>query len=376
MMDSQSMGVKRSVGTSVLVCVRNPGLMQTGQAEANIKAERRKSAHRLTPQRIGAGALMPQFAGSRTGGAVYWGHAGVATHGGELLTPQHTGSGLVPQYTGSSRTLIPQHTGGNNRSLTMRSPLLSPVGYSLCGFGSPGGGGARLDAAVGGREGEDNDDAFVAEPAEVDVELLWVKEENEQARHSFPPESTRQTPDDSMDKFTPPSPNSAQDVPIPIEEAVPATPIVDSLPQDEVWLEESGVWGRGSARFACVGAWERAWWRRGGAVELALGARLWMGLRMRIRREDRGVYGAYGNGNANANANSTPENNTAPESKADMSTIPLFGSLNGMVHALPQTLTSAQAAHAHAQTPPVYERSSSGSKGKVMGKELKAEKQR
>ncbi|KAJ7751166.1 hypothetical protein B0H14DRAFT_2636082 [Mycena olivaceomarginata] len=89
--------------------------------------------------------------------------------------------------------------------------------------------------SVGGREGKDDDDIFVAEPAEVDGELLWVEEEeSEQARHLFPPESTIQTRDDSAGEFTPPSPNSAQDAPIPVKEAAPATPIVDSRPQDKV----------------------------------------------------------------------------------------------------------------------------------------------
>jgi hypothetical protein len=191
------------------------------KAEADIKAERRKSAHWLTPQHTGAGALMPQFTGSSGLVAQYTGDTLTPQHtGGKLLTPQHTGSGLVPQYTGSSGTLIPQHTGGSTRSLTMGSPPLSPVGYSPRGFGSPGAVGrdrtrrvslfsmeplvlSKEDGdeeqvpsprvLVGGREGEDedDDDVFVAEPAELDVEPLRVEEESEQVRHSFPVLSPR-----------------------------------------------------------------------------------------------------------------------------------------------------------------------------------------
>ncbi|KAF7328945.1 hypothetical protein MVEN_02524400 [Mycena venus] len=118
----------------------NTALDIARKAEADIKAERRKSAHWLTPQHTG-GALLPQFTGSSGITAQYTGGSGT-------LTPQNTGGGkLTPQNTGSSLTLAPQLTGNS----ILSSPPLSPLGgYSPRGFASPPMSPSRRERTISG----------------------------------------------------------------------------------------------------------------------------------------------------------------------------------------------------------------------------------
>ncbi|KAF8147801.1 hypothetical protein K438DRAFT_1989492 [Mycena galopus ATCC 62051] len=201
----------------------NTALDIARKAEAEIKAERRKSGHWLTPQHTG-GALLPQFTGSSGLTAQYTGGTLTPQYtGGGKLTPQHTGSGLMPQYTGSSLTsgtLVPQLTGESTRS--MSSPPLSPIGYSPRGFGSPGSASrreARLSlfspsmsppieplvlseddgplsprVLVDGPEHEG--DGFVAEPAEEFEEERYRDSDEKEGELNEEPTSVPQTADE------------------------------------------------------------------------------------------------------------------------------------------------------------------------------------
>ncbi|KAJ6482056.1 hypothetical protein C8R47DRAFT_582435 [Mycena vitilis] len=88
------------------------------KAEADVRRERRNSAHWLTPQHTGGPpSLVPQYTGDgerrERRNSAHW-----------LLSPQHTGGAppmLVPQYTGGPLSLVPgsltpQHTGSASAS--------------------------------------------------------------------------------------------------------------------------------------------------------------------------------------------------------------------------------------------------------------------
>ncbi|KAJ7719850.1 hypothetical protein B0H14DRAFT_3628726 [Mycena olivaceomarginata] len=226
------------VATHAKQIVQSRGTAFSTALDIARKAERRKSAHWFTPQHTGAGALMPQFTGSSGLVAQYTGDTlAPATHRGEAAYTTAHRLGAGASVHGLERDVNPAAHGREHPFSDHEVPAAVTCGVFPAWIWEDGNEEQVPSprVLVGGREGEEDDDVFVAEPAEVDVEPLWVEEEE-----SEQPESTIQTLDDSAGEFvTPPSPNSAQDAPIPVEEAAPATPIVDSRPQDEVRLEES-----------------------------------------------------------------------------------------------------------------------------------------